>query len=295
MKPNFADRLVTATRRMGPLCVGIDPHPALLPALFGSPGAKAAGRWGRAVVDACIGRVAVVKPQAALFERWGSDGMAALERVCAAATDAGLIVILDAKRGDIGTTAEGYAEGYLGDGLGAPCDAITVNPYMGLDSLEPFVSVAEREGKGVVVLVRTSNPGAKDFQARLVDGEPLYIRVAKSLAPMIGRLKGTETQWSGLMLVAGATGPEEAVRIREAAGDALFLVPGYGAQGAGAREAMAGFVRGPNGLEGGVVNASRSVSMPDSARNAATVSDWDRAISVVIETAQAELVAAANA
>jgi orotidine-5'-phosphate decarboxylase len=285
---------------MGPLCVGIDPHPALLPALFGSPGAKAAGRWGRAVVDACIGRVAVVKPQAALFERWGSEGMAALERVCAAATDAGLIVILDAKRGDIGTTAEGYAEGYLGDGLGAPCDAITVNPYMGLDSLEPFVSVAERAGKGVVVLVRTSNPGSKDFQTRLVAdsegrGEPLYIRVAKSLVPMIARLKGAETQWSSLMLVAGATGPEDAARIREAAGNALFLVPGYGAQGAGAREALAGFVRGPNGLEGGVVNASRSVSMPDSARNAATASDWDRAITVVIETAQAELVAAANA
>jgi orotidine-5'-phosphate decarboxylase len=295
VKPNFADRLVTATRRMGPLCVGIDPHPALLPALFGSPGAKAAGRWGRAVVDACIGRVAVVKPQAALFERWGSEGMAALERVCAAATDAGLIVILDAKRGDIGTTAEGYAEGYLGDGLGAACDAITVNPYMGLDSLEPFVSVAEREGKGVVVLARTSNPGAKDFQAKLIDGEPLYIHVTKSLAPMIARLKGAETQWSSLMLVAGATGPEDAARIREAADNALFLVPGYGAQGAGAREAMAGFIRGPNGLEGGVVNASRSVSMPDSARNAATASDWDRAITVVMETAQAELVAAANA
>jgi orotidine-5'-phosphate decarboxylase len=295
VKPNFADRLVTATRRLGPLCVGIDPHPALLPALFGSPGAKAAGRWGRAVVDACIDRVAVVKPQVALFERWGSEGMAALERVCAAATDAGLIVILDAKRGDIGTTAEGYAEGYLGDGLGAPCDAITVNPYMGLDSLEPFVSVAEREGKGVVVLVRTSNPGSKDFQTGLIDGEPLYIRVAKSLGPMIARLKGAETQWSSLMLVAGATGPEDAARIREAAGNALFLVPGYGAQGAGAREALAGFVRGPNGLEGGAVNASRSVSMPDSARNAAAASDWDRAITVVIETAQAELVAAANA
>src|SRR6185503_7178724 len=98
----------------------------------------------------------------------------------------------------------------------------------GLDSLEPFVSVAEREGKGVVVLVRTSNPGSKDFQAKLVDGEPLYIRVAKSLVPMIARLKGAETQWSSLMLVAGATGPEDAARIREAAGNALFLVPGYG-------------------------------------------------------------------
>jgi orotidine-5'-phosphate decarboxylase len=289
----FADRLVEATRSLGPLCVGIDPHPALLPPLFGSPGPKAAVRWGRAVVDACIGRVAVVKPQAALFERWGSEGMAALESVCAAATDAGLIVILDAKRGDIGTTAEGYAEGYLGAQARCSCDAITVNPYLGVETIEPFVSVAEKNGKGVVVLARTSNPGSKDFQAKLIDGEPLYIRVAKSLAPMIERLKG-ETGWSGLMLVAGATGPDDAARIREAAGNALFLVPGYGAQGAGPREALAGFVRGPNGLEGGVVNASRSVSMPDNARDAQAGKDWDVAIRLAIETAQAELLAAAR-
>jgi orotidine-5'-phosphate decarboxylase len=103
----FADRLVAATRRLGPLCVGIDPHPAMIPELFGPPDPRTAAEWGRAVVDACVGRVAVVKPQAGLFERWGSRGMAALEEVCAAAKDAGLIVILDAKRVDIGTTAEG--------------------------------------------------------------------------------------------------------------------------------------------------------------------------------------------
>ena len=298
MKPVFADRLIAATRELGPLCVGIDPHPALIPALFGAAGPEAAANWGRAVVAQCVGRAAVVKPQAGLFERWGSRGMAALEQVCEAATEAGLIVILDAKRGDIGTTAEGYAEGYLGAGSSCPCDAITVNPYMGLDTLEPFVSVAEKRGKGVVVLVRTSNPGSKDFQAKLVAdaegrGEPLYIRVAKSLGPMIERLKG-QSGWSGLMLVAGATGPEDAVRIREAAGAALFLVPGYGAQGAGARDSMAGFVRGKAGLEGGVVNASRSVSMPDSAKGAKAAKDWDSAISLAIEAAQAELVAAAR-
>ena len=289
----FADRLVEATRSLGPLCVGIDPHPALLPPLFGLPGPKAAMRWGEAVVDACIGRVAVVKPQAALFERWGSAGMAALESVCAAATDAGLIVILDAKRGDIGTTAEGYAEGYLGVEARCACDAITVNPYLGVETIEPFVSVAEKNAKGVVVLARTSNPGSKDFQAKLIDGEPLYIHVARSLAPMIARLKG-ETGWSGLMLVAGATGPDDAARIREAAGNALFLVPGYGAQGAGPREALAGFIKGPKGLEGGVVNASRSVSMPDKARDAQAAKDWDAAIGLAIETAQAELLAAAR-
>jgi orotidine-5'-phosphate decarboxylase len=296
MSPNFADRLVAAIRAHGPLCVGIDPHPALIPALFGQAGPEAAARWGVAMVERCAGRVAVIKPQAGLFERWGSKGMAALEQVCEAAKRASILVILDAKRGDIGSTAEGYAEGYLGAGSACPCDAITVNPYMGLDTLEPFVVVAEREGKGVVVLARTSNPGSGDFQQKLIHSEfgdePLFLHVARALGPMIARLKGPESGWSGLMLVAGATGPQEAARLRAAASDALFLVPGYGAQGAGARDAVAGFVKGRHGLEGGVVNASRSVATPDSARHAAAAKDWEHAIDLAIAAAQGELVVA---
>ena len=294
MKTRFADRLMAGVREKGPLCVGIDPHAAMMPALFGKAGPEAAAKWGVALVERCVGRAAVVKPQAGLFERWGSKGLAALEEVCQAATRAGLIVILDAKRGDIGSTAEGYAEGYLGADSSCPCDAITVNPYMGVDTLEPFVSVAEREGKGVVVLTRTSNPGSKDFQQKLIDGEPLYLHVARSLGPMIDRLRGQDTQWSGLMMVVGATGPAEAARVRATSGDALFLVPGYGAQGAGARDALAGFVKRPGGLEGGVVNASRSVAMPDSAKGATAVKDWERAIDLAITAAQAELVEAAR-
>jgi orotidine-5'-phosphate decarboxylase len=290
----FADRLIQGARDQGPLCVGIDPHATMIPALFGKPGPDTTAKWGVALVERCVGRVSVVKPQAGLFERWGASGLRALEEVCRAAKRAGLIVILDAKRGDIGSTAEGYAEGYLGADASCPCDAITVNPYMGIDTIEPFVAVAEREGKGVVVLARTSNPGSKDFQQKLIDGEPLYLHVARALAPMITRLRSKQTGWSGLMLVAGATGPAEAARLRAAAGDALFLVPGYGAQGAGARDALAGFVQGPNGLEGGVVNASRSVAMPDGAKDASAARDWERAIDLAIDHAQAELVAAAR-
>jgi len=193
-----------------------------------------------------------------------------------------------------GTTAEGYAEGYLGLHSSCPCDAITVNPYMGVETLEPFVELAEKNAKGVVVLARTSNPGSKDFQTKLIDGEPLYIHVARALAPMIARLKG-QSGWSGLMLVAGATGPEDAQRLRAAAKDAFFLVPGYGAQGAGPHDAMASFVKGPNGLEGGVISASRSVSMPEAAKSARNGEEWDRAVSGAIEAAQAELVEAARA
>jgi orotidine-5'-phosphate decarboxylase len=295
----FADRLIAATRAKGPLCVGVDPHAALLPPLFGEAGPEAAAKWGLALIERCVGKAAVVKPQAGLFERWGASGLMALQEVCTAASQAGLIVLLDAKRGDIGTTAEGYAEGYLGADSSCPCDAITVNPYMGVDTIEPFVKVAEREGKGVVVLARTSNPGARDFQSKLVASEqgasePLYIHVARALAPMIVRLRGRETDWSGLMMVAGATGPAEAARLRAAAGEALFLVPGYGAQGAGARDALAGFVQGPKGLEGGVVSASRSVASPAGSMQAESVAEWEALIDRAILSSQEELRAAAG-
>jgi orotidine-5'-phosphate decarboxylase len=292
--PNFADRLVERTRNLGPLCVGIDPHPAMLPGLFGPPGPEAAARWGLALVARCAGKVAIIKPQAGLFERWGAKGFAALEQVCEAARRAGLLVILDAKRGDIGSTAEGYAEGYLGAASSCPCDAITVNPYMGVDTIEPFVAIADTQGKGVVVLARTSNPGSKDFQAKLVDGEPLYLHVARALQPMVKRLRG-DSGWSGLMMVAGATGPDDARRLREAAGEALFLVPGYGAQGAGAQEAVAGFVRRDGTLEGGVVSASRSVASPPGAMAAANAPAWERGIDAAIAAAQADLFAAIRA
>lgn len=294
MTTNFADRLVERVRALGPLCVGIDPHPALIPPLFGPPGPEAAASWGLALLERAAGKAAIVKPQAGLFERWGAKGLAALERVCNAAADQGMMVILDAKRGDIGTTADGYAEGYLGAASSCPCDAITVNPYMGVETIEPFVKVAEKRNKGVVVLARTSNPGSADFQARLVDGLPLYLHVARSLLPMIARLRG-QSGWSGLMLVAGATGPEDAAMLREAAGDALFLVPGYGAQGAGAAEAVAGFVKCGGVREGGVVNASRSVASPEGSLAAASVSEWSALIDRAIGAAQSELTAATRA
>ena len=288
--PPFADRLMKATQQLGPLCVGIDPHWGRIPSLFGpNNSAEAVAKWGEAIIARCEGKVAMIKPQAGLFERWGSKGIDTLERVCVASQNAKLLVMMDAKRGDIGSTAVGYAEAYLGAGAHAPSDAITVNPYMGLDTLEPFVEVAEREGKGIAVLARTSNPGSSDFQAKDLEGAPLFIRVAESLNPLAKRLQGKDTIWSGLMLVAGATGPEEAKLLRNAAPICPFLVPGYGAQGAGASEAIAGFVEGENGLEGGLVNASRSITFPDAAQNASTAKEWDEAVDAAIKTAQTDL------
>jgi orotidine-5'-phosphate decarboxylase len=283
----FADRLIAATRKYGPLCVGIDPHAGRIPALFGGDTPDGIAAWGKAIVAAAQGRVGIVKPQAGLFERHGWLGMRALAEVCDAAKEAGLLVLMDAKRGDIGSTAEGYASAYLRADAPFSCDALTVNPYMGLDTLEPHVRAAEDSGKGVIVLARTSNPGSADYQARDLEGAPLYARIVESLAPMIERLKGA-SGWSGLMLVTGATGPDEAKHLRALAPSALFLVPGYGAQGAGAAEAMAGFVGG----EGGCVNASRSVTFPAGSAEAATQAKWHDIIAAAIDAAQSDLRAA---
>lgn len=280
----FADKVVSGATKYGPLCVGIDPHAGRVPALFGGDTGEGLARWGEEIVALCAGRVAAVKPQIGLFERLGPEGMFALQRICRAARAAGLLVLADAKRGDIGSTAEGYASAYLDPGAPFEADGVTVNPYMGLDTLEPFMARAEAHGKGVIVLARTSNPGSADFQARDMGGAPLYARVVEALEPLIGRLEG-KSGWSGLMLVAGATGPGEARALRALAPKALFLVPGYGAQGAGAAEAMAGFVNGA----GGLVNASRSVTFPKTAEGTSSLTAWRAAIAGAIEAAQADL------
>jgi orotidine-5'-phosphate decarboxylase len=287
---DFAARLTEGVRRFGPLCVGIDPHPGKVPALFGGDTARGLEYWGRALVEVAAGKVAVIKPQVGFFERLGPGGLAALAAVTRAARDTGLLVLMDAKRGDIGSTAEGYAEAYLSSGAFFEADALTVNPYMGLDTLEPFAKRAETNGKGIVVLVRTSNPGAADFQMLDTGGKPLYMRVAESLRPLTERLM-SPCGWSNLMMVAGATAPEEARRIRAAAPKALFLVPGYGAQGAGAAEACAGLIGG----EGGIVSASRSVNFPAAADGARTTEAWQAAVEAALLAAREELRVAAHA
>ncbi len=288
----FADRVIEAARRLGPLCVGIDPHAGRVPSLFGGDTPKGLAAWGMALVEASAGRVAAVKPQVGLFERLGPEGMAALQVVCERAREAGLVVIADAKRGDIGSTAEGYAQAWLGEHAPFAADALTLNPYMGLDTLEPYVGLAQAHGKGIAVLTRTSNPGAQDFQLLRVGNRPVYACVAEALGQLVDRLKG-ESGWSGCMLVAGATGPDEARAIRALAPNALFLVPGFGTQGAGVRDALAGFVTGPAGLEGGLVNASRSVTFPKAADGARSYGSWRAAVTDAIDEAQAALKAGA--
>ena len=242
-----------------------------------------------AVLERIAGRVAVVKPQIALFEQLGWRGLRLLETLTRRAHELGLLVLLDAKRGDIGSTAEGYAAAYLARDAAMPVDAMTVNPYLGFDTIEPFVRVAGAASRGIFVLVKTSNPGSGDLQDREIDGEPLFWRVADGLSRFEKALAGRETPWSSLGVVCGATWPEQARRVREALPRALFLVPGYGAQGGSAAGAVQGFVRGPKGLEGGIVNSSRGILFPEAAKGASTAGAWEHAIDAALERAIDEL------
>lgn len=292
---HFADALTQSTRALTtPLCVGLDPFPDQIPALFGPNGELATVDAFFSEVIACVaGKVPVVKPQIGLFEPWGSDGVALVGKLSALAKSKGLLVILDAKRGDIGSTAEGYARAYLGSNAQINCDCITINPYLGLDSLEPFAAMAQQQGKGIAVLVRTSNPGAKDFQDLDVDGAPLWVRVGEKLQALEARLMGTHG-FSSLMVVCGATWPEEAKRLRAILPNSLFLIPGYGAQGGAARDALAGLVVGPSGPEGGVVSSSRGILYPQGGKEAANLDAWRALFEANLTAAIDELRAASE-
>jgi orotidine-5'-phosphate decarboxylase len=292
---HFADQLTATTRALNtPLCVGLDPFPDQIPSLFGKAGAlETLEAFFGEVIKAVSGKVPVVKPQIGLFEPWGSDGVALVGRLSQAAHDQGLLVILDAKRGDIGSTAEGYARAYLGPDAQVKCDCITINPYLGLDSLEPFAQMALEHGKGIAVLVRTSNPGAKDLQDLDVGGAPLWMRVGEKLSALETRLMGA-SGYSSLMVVCGATWPDEAKRLRAILPKSLFLVPGYGAQGGAARDALAGLVAGPQGPEGGVVSSSRGILYPKAAQNAANLSHWRAAFDANLQSALHDLRAASE-
>jgi orotidine-5'-phosphate decarboxylase len=199
--------------------------------------------------------VPVVKPQSAFFEELGPPGVAALVEVIRYAQDRGLLVILDAKRNDIGSTAEAYARGMLGRDSAWGADALTVSPYLGEDSLAPFVDVARERGAGLFVLVKTSNPGGGLLQDRVAEGRTIYRRVAE----LVERLSAETVGESGYGLagaVCGATYPEQLAELRAAMPHTWFLVPGYGSQGGAAADVAPAF--DARGL-GAVVNNSRGL------------------------------------
>ncbi|MGI9470196.1 MAG: orotidine-5'-phosphate decarboxylase [Rubripirellula sp.] len=261
---HFADRLAAAVRESGSItCVGLDPRKAQLPApLRDSVRQDSADEWAAAytqfcceIIDVVAGKVACVKPQAAFFEQLGPAGMVALGQVIQYARQAGLLVITDGKRNDIGSTATAYADGYLGQASPWGSDSLTVSPYLGRDSLEPFVEMCDAREAGIFVLVKTSNPGGGLLQDRVSDGQSVYERVAELVTELNGSRLG-QGGYGPVGTVVGATYPEQLAELRQAMPTSWILVPGFGAQGGGAADVLVGLDE--DGL-GAVVNSSRHI------------------------------------
>lgn len=306
MNQHFATRLHDAIRsKKTPALVGLDPRLDWLPdEVLASarqehedPQAVAAAAFEEfciRIIDVVAPLVPAVKPQAAFFEEYGPDGCLALARVMRYARAQGLIVIADAKRGDIGTTAEAYARAYLAgaDPNAAPwsADALTVNPYLGADTLEPFVKVASERGAGIYVLVKTSNPGAATFQDRQTDGQTLFRRVAESVEQLSTASADAEG-YGPVGAVVGATYPAELVELRQVMPHVPLLIPGYGSQGGTAADVAGGFdVRGL----GAVVNNSRGINFAYRSGKFATEfgpKRWEAAVEAATKQMIADLAA----
>ncbi len=245
------------------VCLGIDPrpeaHPLTHPDRFDDDPAqvaKAVVYYFRAIIEATQDLVACYKPQAAFFEALGIPGLIALAQIIADIKARDIPLILDAKRGDIGSTADAYARSYLGDGVFSS-DALTVNPYLGSDGLKPFVDIAVKKDRGLFVLVKTSNPGSQDFQDVVTnDGRKLYELVADQINNLAEQTRG-EAKYSPIGAVVGATHPLELSALRQRLPHSIFLVPGYGAQGGTATDVAATF---DNAGLGAIVNSSRGLT-----------------------------------
>jgi orotidine-5'-phosphate decarboxylase len=261
---HFADSLASAVRRCGnPVLVGLDPRWESLPAGFRGTGnqsyqakAQAYSRFCIEVIDVVAPLVPAVKPQAAFFEELGPPGMTALAEVIDHARARGLLVIVDGKRNDIGSTAEAYARAYLGREASAwHADALTVSPYLGDDSLTPFVDMAKERGAGIFVLVKTSNPGSGMLQDISAGNKPMYRHVAEHVEQFAAATAGA-CGYGCVGAVVGATYPEQLAELRAAMPHTWFLVPGFGSQGGTAKDVASGFDE--SGL-GAIVNNSRGI------------------------------------
>ena len=271
-RTGFGDRVVNAVDvKRSVVCVGIDPRRELLPPECleeaHRPGLSRAGVTAEAfrlfserVVRLVAPHAAAVKPQVAFFEQYGSAGLVAYESVCRAAREAGVLIIADVKRGDIGTTAAAYAQAWLGTGgERAPlADACTVNPYLGTDGIEPFVHVGCDEGGGIFVLVKTSNPSSTEIQDLESGGRPIFEHAAELVARLNDPHVGV-TGYGPVGAVVGATWPAQLKAIRKLLPASILLIPGYGAQGGRAEDVAPAF---DADAQGALVSASRSLTFP---------------------------------
>lgn len=267
------NKLIEKIRKTGaPIVVGLDPMLAYVPehiqkAAFAEYGETLAGaaeaiwQFNREIIDATYDLIPAVKPQVAMYEQFGVEGMQAFQKTVAYCHEKDLVVIGDVKRGDIGSTSAAYAAGHLGTvQVGsqsyAPFDEdfITVNPYLGTDGVKPFTEVCKARKKGLFILVKTSNPSSGEFQDRLIDGKPLYEHVAEKVAAWGSDCMGDSYSYIGA--VVGATYPEIGKELRKVMPKSFILVPGYGAQGGKGKDLVHYF--NEDGL-GAIVNSSRGI------------------------------------
>lgn len=292
-KTHFGDQLADAVRaKKSAVCVGLDPRWGSLPDSIRSgidandrPAvASATECYCRHVIDAVVEFAPIVKPQAAFFEQLGPSGMVALGSIIKYARDSGLLVLLDGKRGDIGTTAEAYADAYLGESSAWQCDALTVNPYLGDDTLKPFVDVCQARHAGIFVLVKTSNPGSGFLQDKTVEGRTVYEQMAALVQQLCQPSVGA-SGYGSIGAVVGATYPEQLAKLRSQMTNTWILIPGYGAQGGTASDVAHGFDK--NGL-GAIVNSSRGTIFAYQSQRYSSLA-WQDAIAAAARDMAAEL------
>ncbi len=292
--PHFADRLMAAVvDKSSAVLVGLDPRRDRLPNALTPPStshedtAASYRRFCHGVLDVVADLVAVVKPQAAFFEQLGPPGMLALADVIQYARQKDLLVVLDGKRNDIGSTAEAYADAYLGRVSAWQADALTVSPYLGDDSLTPFVEVACQRDAGVFVLVKTSNPGGKRWQDAESHGATIYEHVADYVEELALATQG-DCGYGAVGAVVGATYPAELEQLRARMPHTLFLVPGFGSQGGTAKDVAAAFDQ--NG-QGAIINSSRNIIFAHEREEYRSIGqqDWQRAVEQATRDMIAEL------
>ena len=268
---NAMDVLITKIKEMNnPTVIGLDPRYDMLPNCikekYGTDVKSVCEgilEYNKALIDATYDIIPAVKPQIAFYEMFGVDGIKCFKETCKYAKEKGMVVIADVKRGDIGSTAAGYSNAYLGETLVGDkkesffdIDFVTVNPYLGVDGIKPFIEDAKKYGKGIFILVKTSNPSSSELQdLKLESGETVYEKVAQLVKNWGEELIGVKG-YSSVGAVVGATHPTQLKDLRKLMPNTFFLIPGYGAQGGKAEDIALGFDK--DGV-GGIVNASRSL------------------------------------
>lgn len=262
---HFGDALAAATKQKSPVCVGLDPDFGKFPEGI-SRDLGGMKMFLEGIIDATKNVACCVKPQLAYFERLGWEGMKVFFEICDYAKENDLLVIADGKRGDIGSTCEAYADAYLHKG--SAIDALTVNPYMGFDSVKPFMERCAQNEKGIFVLVKTSNPSSLEIQDLPCGDEVVHEHLAQLVEGWGAQVIGPQSNFSFVGAVVGATYPEELKYLRTLMPHIPFLIPGYGAQGGTAEDVKWGFI--PDGT-GAIVNASRSINYASSGK------DWKAA------------------